>query len=276
MRSSPKGGLDDVKYHLGADGTYATPGGGELHVTVSPNPSHLEAVNPVVEGHARAQQTDRGGSIASVNPDRTIPILIHGDASFAAQGVVAETFNMARLAGYTTGGTLHLIANNQVGFTTEPREGRSTDYSSDLAKGFDAPIIHVNADDPEACLAAARLAGMYRERFHGDVVIDLVGYRRYGHNEGDEPAYTQPLMYAAIAAHPSVRELYRSTLVEAGVVSAEEADAWVAAARRISPPGRRRSAASTPSRSSTVARTRSRRRRRQSRSPPSTRRCCAT
>ena len=225
----PKGGLDDVKYHLGADGTYATPGGVQLQVTLSPNPSHLEAVNPVVEGHARAQQSDRTASTVSVDPDRTIPILIHGDASFAAQGVVAETFNMARLAGYTTGGTLHLIANNQVGFTTEPQEGRSTTYSSDLAKGFDAPIIHVNADDPEACLAAARLAGMYRDKFHADVVIDLVGYRRYGHNEGDEPAYTQPQMYAAIAAHPSVRELYRSRLVEAKVVSAEEADGWAAA-----------------------------------------------
>ncbi len=221
----PKGGLDDVKYHLGAEGTYLTPAGSELHVTLSPNPSHLEAVNPVVGGHARAQQTERAAPAASVDPDRTIPILVHGDAAFAAQGVVAETFNMARLAGYSTGGTLHLIANNQVGFTTEPSEARSTDYSSDLAKGFDAPIIHVNADDPEACLAAARLAWMYREKFHGDVVIDLVGYRRYGHNEGDEPAYTQPRMYAAIAAHPSVRELYQASLVEAGVVSADEADA---------------------------------------------------
>ncbi len=225
----PKGGLDDVKYHLGADGTYTPPSGGDLHVTLSPNPSHLEAVNPVVEGHARAQQSDRSAGAATHDPDRTIPILIHGDAAFAAQGVVAETFNMARLAGYTTGGTLHLIANNQVGFTTEPREGRSTTYSSDLAKGFDVPIIHVNADDPEACLAAARLAGMYREKFHSDVVIDLVGYRRYGHNEGDEPAYTQPQMYAAIAAHPSVRELYAARLVKAGVVTAEETDAWVAA-----------------------------------------------
>jgi 2-oxoglutarate dehydrogenase E1 component len=221
----PKGGLDDVKYHLGADGTYTTTDGVKLHVTLSPNPSHLEAVNPVVEGRARAQQTDRSRQVAAIDPDRTIPILVHGDAAFAAQGVVAETFNMARLAGYTTGGTLHLIANNQVGFTTEPSEGRSTDYSSDLAKGFDAPIIHVNADDPEACLAAARLAGMYRERFHGDVVIDLVGYRRYGHNEGDEPAYTQPLASAAIAAHPRVRERYRSILIDAGVISADEADA---------------------------------------------------
>jgi 2-oxoglutarate decarboxylase len=226
---APKGGLDDVKYHLGAHGTYTTPDGKQLRLTLSPNPSHLEAVNPVVEGHARAQQSDRTAPELTVDPDRTIPILIHGDAAFAAQGVVAETFNMARLAGYSTGGTLHLIANNQVGFTTEPREARSTVYSSDLAKGFDVPIIHVNADDPEACLAAARLAGMYREKFHADVVIDLVGYRRYGHNEGDEPAYTRPLMYAAIARHPSVREQYRSTLVEAGLVSADEADGWATA-----------------------------------------------
>jgi len=225
----PKGGLDDVKYHLGANGTFTTADGKALRITLSPNPSHLEAVNPVVEGHARAQQSDRTVRVATVNPDRTVPILIHGDAAFAAQGVVAETFNMARLAGYRTGGTLHLIANNQVGFTTEPSEARSTVYSSDLAKGFDAPIIHVNSDDAEACLAAARLAWMYREKFHGDVVIDLVGYRRYGHNEGDEPAYTQPRMYAAIAAHPSVREQYRSTLVEAKVVSADEADGWAKA-----------------------------------------------
>ena len=225
----PKGGLDDVKYHLGAHGTFTTAQGTPVRITVAPNPSHLEAVNPVVEGHARAQQSDRSAAVATVDPDRTVPILIHGDAAFAAQGVVAETFNMARLAGYRTGGTLHLIANNQVGFTTEPSEARSTVYSSDLAKGFDAPIIHVNADDAEACLAAARLAWMYRAKFHGDVVIDLVGYRRYGHNEGDEPAYTQPRMYTAIAAHPSVREVYQSSLVEAGIVSAEEADAWAKA-----------------------------------------------
>ncbi|HEY4768705.1 MAG TPA: multifunctional oxoglutarate decarboxylase/oxoglutarate dehydrogenase thiamine pyrophosphate-binding subunit/dihydrolipoyllysine-residue succinyltransferase subunit [Candidatus Limnocylindria bacterium] len=225
---APRGALDDVKYHLGADGSYAV-GGRELRVSLSPNPSHLEAVNPVVEGRARAEQTDRSGRVVSVDPDRTVPVLIHGDAAFAAQGVVAETFNMARLAGYTTGGTIHLIANNQVGFTTDPAEGRSTDYASDLAKGFDAPIIHVNADDPEACLAAARLAMMYRERFHADVVIDLVGYRRYGHNEGDEAAYTQPQMAAAIAEHPRVRDLYAATLVGAGIVSAEEANEWVTA-----------------------------------------------
>jgi 2-oxoglutarate decarboxylase len=225
----PKGGLDDVKYHLGAHGTFTTPDGKPLRVTLSPNPSHLEAVNPVVEGHARAQQSDRSAAVATLDPDRTVPVLIHGDAAFAAQGVVAETFNMARLAGYRTGGTLHLIANNQVGFTTEPSEARSTVYSSDLAKGFDAPIIHVNSDDAEACLAAARLAWMYREKFHGDVVIDLVGYRRYGHNEGDEPAYTQPRMYAAIAAHSSVREQYQSSLVDGGVVSVDEADGWAKA-----------------------------------------------
>jgi 2-oxoglutarate decarboxylase len=229
---APKGGLDDVKYHLGAEGIYTTAAGHEIRVTLSPNPSHLEAVNPVVEGHARAQQTDRGQPVARVDPDITLPVLIHGDAAFAAQGVVAETLNLARLAGYTTGGTIHLIANNQVGFTTTAEEGRSTTYSSDLAKGFDIPIVHVNADDPEACLAAARLAMMYRERFHGDVVIDLVGYRRYGHNEGDEPAYTQPRMYAAIAEHPSVRELYRSILVDVGVVSAEEAEALVKSGSR--------------------------------------------
>ena len=162
----------------------------------------------------------------------TLPVLIHGDAAFAAQGVVAETLNLVRLDGYATGGTVHIIANNQVGFTTGPREGRSTDYSSDLAKGFDIPIIHVNADDPEACLAAARLAMMYRERFGNDIVIDLVGYRRYGHNEGDEPAYSQPAMYESIAKHESVREMYQAQLVESGAISADKAEALVKAAQR--------------------------------------------
>ncbi|HEX6473738.1 MAG TPA: multifunctional oxoglutarate decarboxylase/oxoglutarate dehydrogenase thiamine pyrophosphate-binding subunit/dihydrolipoyllysine-residue succinyltransferase subunit [Candidatus Limnocylindria bacterium] len=223
-RGAQKGGSDDVKYHLGAEGTFRTPDGTELRITLSPNPSHLEAVNPVVEGRARAQQTDRRAPVVAVDRQRTLPILIHGDAAFAAQGVVAETFNMARLPGYSTGGTIHLIANNQIGFTTGPTEGRSTTYSSDLAKGFDAPIIHVNADDPEATLAAARLAMMYRQRFHADVVIDLVGYRRYGHNEGDDPAYTQPSMYAAVDDHPSARELYAKALVKAGAISQKKAD----------------------------------------------------
>ena len=229
---APKGGSDDVKYHLGAEGSFLASDDAEVRVVLSPNPSHLEAVNPVIEGRTRAEQTDRSRPIATVDHDTTLPILIHGDAAFAAQGVVAETLNLARLDGYAVGGTVHLIANNQVGFTTGTREGRSTDYSSDLAKGFDAPIVHVNADDPEACLAASRLAMMYRERFGHDVVIDLVGYRRYGHNEGDEPAYSQPAMYAAIAAHPSVRELYQSRLVEAGVISEADAEKIVKDAQR--------------------------------------------
>jgi multifunctional 2-oxoglutarate metabolism enzyme len=225
--TAPKGGADDVKYHLGAEGAYLTADDEEVRVILSPNPSHLEAVNPVIEGRTRADQTDRSRPVAAVDHGSTLPVLIHGDAAFAAQGVVAETFNLARLDGYTTGGTIHLIANNQVGFTTGPREGRSTDYSSDLAKGFDVPIIHVNADDPEACLAAARLAMMYRAQFGHDVVIDLVGYRRYGHNEGDEPAYTQPRMYEVVANHPSVREQYQARLVEDGVISTEDAEARI-------------------------------------------------
>jgi len=166
---------------------HQTAAGKAVTVTLAPNPSHLEAVNPAIEGRARAAQTTRRGAEAHHDGSIAVPVLIHGDAAFAGQGVVAETFNLARLRGYTTGGTIHLIANNQVGFTTDPKDGRSTDYSSDLAKGFDAPIIHVNADDPESCLAAARLAMMYRDKFHGEVVIDVVGYRRHGHNEADEP-----------------------------------------------------------------------------------------
>ena len=230
--TAPKGGSDDVKYHLGAEGAYLAADDSEVRVVLSPNPSHLEAVDPVIEGRTRAEQTDRSRPIARTDTSTTLPVLIHGDAAFAAQGVVAETLNLARLDGYATGGTVHLIANNQVGFTTGPREGRSTDYSSDLAKGFDVPIIHVNADDPEACLAAARLAMMYREEFGNDVVIDLVGYRRYGHNEGDEPAYSQPGMYAAIEKHASVRELYQAQLVDAGVIGADDAEAMVKEAQR--------------------------------------------
>src|SRR5690242_2656823 len=222
---TPEGGTGDVKYHHGADGMYQTAAGKPVNITLTPNPSHLEAVNPVVEGRARANQTNRRGKEAITDGSVALPVLIHGDASFAAQGVVAETFNLARLKGYTTGGTIHLIANNQLGFTTDPREGRSTDYSSDLAKGFDAPIIHVNADDPEACLAAARLAIMYRDKFHGDVVIDIVGYRRHGHNEGDEPAYTQPIMYERIKQQPTARQRYADQLVREGVVPEAEAAA---------------------------------------------------
>jgi multifunctional 2-oxoglutarate metabolism enzyme len=230
--TAPKGGSDDVKYHLGAEGGYLTDDDSEVRVVLSPNPSHLEAVDPVIEGRTRAEQSDRSGPVARLDHSTTLPVLIHGDAAFAAQGVVAETLNLMRLDGYATGGTVHLIANNQVGFTTGPREGRSTEYSSDLAKGFDIPIIHVNADDPEACLAAARLAMMYRERFGNDVVIDLVGYRRYGHNEGDEPAYSQPAMYSVIAEHRSVRELYQEQLVESGAIAADDAEALVKEAQR--------------------------------------------
>jgi len=222
---TPEGGTGDVKYHHGADGVYQTAAGKPVNVSLSPNPSHLEAVNPVVEGRARAAQTNRRGKDALHDGSVAVPLLIHGDASFAAQGVVAETFNLARLRGYTTGGTIHLIANNQLGFTTDPKEARSTDYASDLAKGFDAPIIHVNADDPEACLAAVRVAMMYRDQFHGDVVIDVVGYRRHGHNEGDEPAYTHPLMYERIRQTPPVRQRYADQLAREGVLERAQADA---------------------------------------------------
>jgi 2-oxoglutarate dehydrogenase E1 component len=215
-----EGGSGDVKYHLGAEGTRATRAG-EITVTLAANPSHLEAVDPVVEGRARAEQTDR--STGAHDPTVALPILIHGDASFAGQGEVAETLNLEGLTGYSTGGTLHLIANNQVGFTTDPTDGRSTRYSSDLAKGFDIPIVHVNADDPEASLSAVRLALAYRRRFGHDVVVDLVGYRRHGHNEQDEPAYTQPLLAAVIAEHPTVREQYAEQLVGEGVATEEQA-----------------------------------------------------
>ena len=223
-------GTGDVKYHHGAEGVYHTTSGADMAVKLSPNPSHLESVNPVVEGRTRADQTDRTSPAVKHDINIALPVLLHGDAAFAGQGVVAETFNLARLRGYTTGGTIHVILNNQIGFTTDPREGRSTDYSSDLAKGFDVPIVHVNADDPEACLAAVRLAMMYREKFHGDVVIDLVGYRRYGHNEADEPAYTQPTMYERIKQTPPVREKYAAQLVQERIVDsgAVEADAEAA------------------------------------------------
>ncbi len=221
---TPKGGTGDVKYHHGATGVLTTPGGRSIDIVLMPNPSHLEAVNPVVEGRARAVQTARTRPRAQHHPARVLPILIHGDAAFAAQGVVAETFNLARLEGYGTGGTLHIITNNQVGFTTDPWEARSTDFASDLAKGFDVPIIHVNADDPEACIAAVRLGMMYREKFRHDCVIDLVGYRRHGHNEGDEPRYTQPVMYQRIDRHPTARELYATALVGDGGLTQAAAD----------------------------------------------------
>jgi 2-oxoglutarate dehydrogenase E1 component len=214
---TPEGGTGDVKYHHGAEGSYRTDNGGSVAVTLVPNPSHLEFVGPVVDGRARARQTDRHGAEAKVDPSAAVPVVIHGDAAFAGQGVVAETLNLGALEGYRTGGTLHQITNNQVGFTTDPEEARSTRYASDLAKGFDIPIVHVNADDAEACLSAVRLSMAYRRKFGGDALIDLVGYRRHGHNEGDEPAYTQPQMYQKIDNHPTVRELWARRLIEQNV-----------------------------------------------------------
>jgi 2-oxoglutarate dehydrogenase E1 component len=221
--TDPEGGSGDVKYHLGALGVRKTEHG-DLRVTLASNPSHLEYVDPVVEGETRACQTNHGTREWTHDQRSALAILIHGDAAFPGQGVVAETLNLQSLPGYSTGGTLHIIANNQIGFTTDPEEGRSTRYSSDLAKGFDAPIIHVNADDAEGAIAAIRLAMAFRERFRKDVVVDLVGYRRFGHNEGDEPAYTQPLMYEKIEKHPTVRELYAKALVDTGAVKPDEPD----------------------------------------------------
>jgi len=218
----------DVKYHHGAVGVYQTPDGKQIAVTLENNPSHLEAVDPVVEGTARAMQTDHSQPVMQLDTRKAAPILIHGDAAFVGQGVVSEVFNLQSLSGYATGGTVHVIANNQVGFTTDPRDARSTRYASDLAKGFDVPIVHVNADDVEACMAAVRLASDFRRTFERDVLIDVIGYRRFGHNEQDEPAYTQPEANERIKAHPTVRELYANKLIALGVLSKEEADDLVA------------------------------------------------
>ena len=223
------GWTGDVKYHLGARRAIKNGQPIELMVNMTPNPSHLEAVNPVVEGMARAAgtYTDEPG------PPRfdhvvSLPLLIHGDAAFPGQGVVAETLNLSRLFGYQTGGTIHIIVNNQLGYTTQPNDGRSTLYASDLAKGFKIPIVHVNADDVEACIEAARLAAAYRAEFGRDFLIDLIGYRRYGHNEGDEPSFTQPLMYATIDDHPTVRQQWGTTLAERDIIKLDEAEALVA------------------------------------------------
>src|SRR5271163_4279656 len=194
----PQGGTGDVKYHHGTQGSYKLPGGETIQVNLESNPSHLEYVSPGVEGATRAAPTTRQGPHAQQDTDAAVPIVIHGDASFPAQGVVAETLNLQALDGYKVGGTVHLITNNQIGFTTDPDDARSTRWASDLAKGFDVPIIHVNADDVPACMSAVRLAFAFRQEFGHDVLIDLIGYRRFGHNESDEPAYTQPEIYAKI------------------------------------------------------------------------------
>ncbi|HEY5341974.1 MAG TPA: multifunctional oxoglutarate decarboxylase/oxoglutarate dehydrogenase thiamine pyrophosphate-binding subunit/dihydrolipoyllysine-residue succinyltransferase subunit [Candidatus Aquilonibacter sp.] len=220
----------DVKYHHGATGVYTTSSGKQIMVTLQHNPSHLEAVDPVVEGRTRALQTDHSGPAPTLDVRNAAPILIHGDAAFTGQGIISEVFNLQSLEGYATGGTLHLIANNQIGFTTDYRDSRSTRYASDLAKGFDAPIVHVNADDIDACISAVHLAVECRKRFARDVVIDLIGYRRFGHNEQDEPAYTQPSMYDKIKSHPTARELFANKLVAQGIVTAEQASEMVAEA----------------------------------------------
>ena len=226
----PHGGTGDVKYHYGHRGTYETSEGEKISVRLYPNPSHLEFVDPVVTGGARFLQSVFDGPELRHDATKAVPVLLHGDASFPAQGVVAETLNLQGLKGYTTGGTIHLVQNNQVGFTTDPEEARSTPYAADMAKGFNVPIVHVNADDVEACTAAVRLAMAYRERWSRDIVIDVIGYRRFGHNETDEPAYTQPTMAAKIKAHPPVSEIYSRQLVGEGVVA--EKDVASASERR--------------------------------------------
>ena len=220
-------GSGDVKYHLGADGTYASPSGNEITVTLASNPSHLEAVNPVVEGYARAQQEllrSESEEAGRDYLDAVLPLLIHGDAAFAGQGVAAETLNLSQLRGYQTGGTIHLVVNNQIGFTTLPSDARSSRYATDLARAIQAPIFHVNGDDPEACVRIARLALDYRQVFNKDVVIDLMCYRVHGHNEGDEPTYTQPLLYEKIEEKRSPRKIYTESLLRRGVLEPDEAE----------------------------------------------------
>ncbi|HZY66217.1 MAG TPA: 2-oxoglutarate dehydrogenase E1 component [Rubrobacteraceae bacterium] len=224
------GWVGDVKYHLGQREFHLEEGEEDWKVLINlaPNPSHLEHVNPVAEGMTRAAQEKRDEpGEPTFDTDASFTVTLHGDAAFPGEGVAAETLNLSRLPGYTTGGTIHIITNNQLGFTTEQREARSTQYASDLAKGFEIPVVHVNADDPEACLAAIELAYAYREKFKKDFMIDLVGYRRYGHNEGDEPAYTQPVMYDVIREHPSVREIWAKTLEERGLIEEGEAEELV-------------------------------------------------
>ena len=218
-----QGGTGDVKYHHGAEGLFES-GEGDVRMRLSPNPSHLEFVDPVVEGGARAAQTGHQGPRLHHDPKIAVPLLLHGDAAFPGQGVVAETLNIQSLEGYATGGTIHIITDNQVGFTTDPKEGRSTPYASDMAKGFNVPIIHVNGDAVEDCIAAVRLAMAYRDKFARDVVIDLIGYRRYGHNETDEPAYTQPELAGQIKKHEPLSELYAKKLLAEGVVEEKEVE----------------------------------------------------
>jgi len=221
-------GSGDVKYHLGAKGAVTSPNGNEIAVTLASNPSHLEAVNPVVEGMSRAKQNllrdEHPEATEDDYHDAVMPFLVHGDAAFSGQGVVAETLNLSKLRGYTTGGTVHLVINNQIGFTTPPGAARSSTYATDLARAIEAPIFHVNGDDPEACVRIARLAFEYRQRFNKDVVIDMMCYRVHGHNEGDEPTFTQPLLYEKIEQKRSPRKLYTEMLLRRGDIEPDEAE----------------------------------------------------
>jgi 2-oxoglutarate dehydrogenase E1 component len=214
-------GSGDVKYHLGTSTDRDLPGGQQVHLSLTANPSHLEAVNPVVLGKVRAKQTQKGDTERS----RVMGLLLHGDAAFAGQGVVHEGFEMSELRGFRTGGTIHVIVNNQIGFTTSPAYARSSPYPSDVARSVQAPIFHVNADDPEAVVHVARLAAEFRQQFKKDVVVDVWCYRRHGHNEADEPSFTQPLMYRKIAQHPTTRQIYARRLVDEGVISEDQAQA---------------------------------------------------
>ena len=215
------GGDGDVKYHRGYTSDHVNVQGRIVHISLTSNPSHLEAVDPVVEGRARAKQIQRGDTELR---KKVIPLLIHGDAAFSGQGLVAETLNLSQLEGYRTGGTVHLIINNQIGFTTLPRDARSTYYSTDVSKMIEAPIFHVNADDPEAVVYVCELALRFRQEFGKDVVVDLICYRRHGHNESDEPMYTQPVLYRKIKDRPSVRRLYTQQLIDSGHLSPEEGE----------------------------------------------------
>src|SRR5690606_33052222 len=221
-------GSGDVKYHLGARGEHESPTGARVKLTLASNPSHLEAVNPIVEGMVRAKQellrAKAGHAPGGDYLDAVIPVLIHGDAAFAGQGVVTETLNLSQLRGYKTGGTIHIIINNQIGFTTTPSDARSSTYATDVARTIQAPIFHVNGDDPEACVRVARLALDYRNVFNKDVVIDMLCYRVHGHNEADEPTYTQPLLYKIIEQKRSPRKLYTETLLRRGEMEPDEAE----------------------------------------------------
>ena len=245
----------DVKYHQGAEGERETPNGKKVKLSLSPNPSHLEAVDAVVEGMVRAKHDDlnaRVGLDREVVIDRALPVLLHGDAAFAGQGIVMETLNLAKLRGYRTGGTIHIIINNQIGFTTSPEAGRSTIYSTDVARMTQLPVFHINGDDPEAAYRALQIALDYRQEFNKDVVLDVVGFRKLGHNETDEPSYTQPLMYARVKAHPGVRTIYSERLIKEGVITAAELDELIAERIRRYEDARARAKQVAPKKEATI------------------------